>query len=213
MRLTSFQNKRTLIMVFITLLVVFEMIAYVATTPRPSEQFFQLYVLGSNGMAADYYPNNNPTLSPNETVTWYLGTTNLMGNVQLVDVRVKLGNQTINPPNDTQALPSPAPLVTEFQRFTQDNETWEIPFVWSVTNVGSANNSTHILALEINGENYQVVNCSARSGYNFRLIFELWTWDTNTGAFQFGWETGGEQRVAWLQVWFNMTTSVQYQPP
>lgn len=208
MSLISSQNKRTLIMVFITLLVVFEMIAYVATTPRPSEQFFQLYVLGSKRMAADYYPNNDTDISPNETVSWYLGATNSMGNVQFAEVRVKLGNQTINPPDDQQALPSPAPLVTEFQRFTQDNETSEFPFVWSVTNVRFANNSAHILELEINGEPFQVVDCSARSGYNFRLIFELWTWDTNAGAFQFGWETGGEHRVAWLQLWFNMTTSV-----
>ena len=208
MSLISSQNKRTLIVVFIALLVVFEMIAYVATTPRPREQFFQLYVLGSKRMAADYYPNNNTDIPPHETVSWYLGTTNSMGNVQLVEVRVKLGNQTINPPDDQQALPSPAPLVTEFHRFTQDNETWEFPFVWRVTNVGFANNSTHILELEINGETFQVVDCSAHSGYNFRLIFELWTWDTNAGAFQFGWVTGGEHRVAWLQVWFNMTMSV-----
>jgi uncharacterized membrane protein len=187
------------------------MIAYVATTPRPSEQFFQLYVLGSNGRAAGYYPNNDTYISPNETVSWYLGTTNFMGNVQLVDVRVKLGNQTINPPNDTQGLPSPAPLITEFQRFTQDNETWEFPFVWRVTNAGLVNNTMHILTVEINGETFQVVDCSARSGYNFRLIFELWTWDTNTDAFQFGWETSGEHPVAWLQIWFNMTTSTPFQ--
>ncbi len=182
MSLLSSQNKRTLIMVFIILIVVFEMIAYVATTPRPAEQFFQLYVLGSNGMTADYYPNNNTDISPYETVSWYLGTTNFMGNVQLVDVRVKLGNQTIDPPDDQQALPSPAPFVAEFQRFTQDNETWQFPFVWSVTNVGLANNTMHILALEINGETFQVVDCSAHSGYNFRLIFELWTGSRSAGG-------------------------------
>ena len=205
MSLVLSRDKRNLIVVFITLLVVFEMIAYVATTPRPSQQFFQLYVLGSKRMAADYYPNNKPDISRGETVTWYLGATNSMGNVQLVEVRVKLGNPTINPPDDQLALPSPAPLVTEFKRFTQDNETWEFPFVWSVTNVRFANNSAQILEFEINGETFQVVDCSARSGYNFRLIFELWTWNTDTGAFQFGWVTGGEHRVAWLQIWFNAT--------
>ena len=205
MSLISSQNKRTLIMVFITLLVVFEMIAYVATTPRPREQFFQLYVLGSKRMAADYYPNNDTDISRGETVSWYLGATNSMGNVQLAEIRVKLGNQTINPPNDQLALPSPAPLVTEFKRFTQDNETWEFPFVWRLTNVRFANNSAQILEFEINDETFQVVDCSARSGYNFRLIFELWTWDTGMGAFQFGWVTGGDHRVAWLQIWFNAT--------
>jgi hypothetical protein len=206
MRLMPSQNKRTLIVVFITLLVVFEMIAYVATTPRPQEQFFQFYLLGANHLAAHYYPNNNTDIPPGEMVTWYLGATNSMGNVQLVALRVKLGNQTINPPNDQLALPSPAPLVTEFKRFTQDNETWEFPFVWSVTNARFANNSARILELNINGETFQVVDWSARGGYNFRLIFELWTWDTGRGAFQFGWVTGGDHRVAWLQIWFNATS-------
>ena len=214
MSLISLQNKRTLIMVFITLLVVFETITYVTTTPRPAPQYFQLYVLGSNGKAADYYPNTNSTISPNEEISWYLGSTNFMGNLQLVDVRVKLGNQTINPPNDQQALPSPAPLVTEFQRFTQENETWEIPFIWAVTNVKLSSGVMRILSLEIDNETYQISNWTAANGHDFRLIFELWTWDTNTSAFQFGWETNGEHPVAWLQIWFNMTTTsapLQYQ--
>jgi uncharacterized membrane protein len=211
MKLVVSQNKRVLIVVFISLIVVFEMIAYVATTPRPSEQFFQLYVLGSNGMAANYYPANNPDISPNETITWYLGATDFMGNVQFVDIRVKLGNQTINPPDDQLGLPSPSPLITEFQHFTQNNETWQFPFAWRVTNAELVNNRMRILTLEINNETYQVADWSARSGYNFRLIFELWTWDTNTGAPQFGWQTNGERRVAWLQIWFNMTASAPSQ--
>jgi uncharacterized membrane protein len=185
------------------------MIAYVATTPRPREQFFELYVLGSKRMAADYYPNNNTDISPSDTVTWYLGATNSMGNVQLVELRVKLGNQTIKPPDDQHTQSSPAPLITKFKRFTQDNETWEFPFVWRVTNVRFANNSTHILELEINGETFQVVDCSARSGYNFRLIFELWTWNLDTAGLEFGWWTTTEHRVAWLQIWFNATAPHQ----
>ena len=58
MSFISSQDRRTLITVFITLLIICEMVAYVANTPRPREQFFQLYVLGARHMAADYYPNN-----------------------------------------------------------------------------------------------------------------------------------------------------------
>ena len=207
MSFTYSQNRRTLIAVFITLLVVCEMVAYVTITPRPREQFFQLYLLGSKHMAADYYPNNDTDIRIGEPVTWYLGVTDNMGSVQLVSIRVKIGNQTIKPPDDQQALKSPAPVVTQYTRFVQDNETWETPFVWSISDAEVlSDNATRIHALQINGETYQIQDSSASNGHNFRLIFELWTWQTDANAFQFGWTTSDEHRVAWLQVWFNMTS-------
>ena len=206
MSFISSQNRRALIAVFITLLVVSEMVAYVVTTPRPNEQFFQIYVLGANHMAADYYPNGDPDIRIGEPITWYLGVTDNMGTVQLVSIRVKIGNQTIRPPDDQLALESPAPTVTEFRRFVQDNETFETPLVWIIPDAVSVANSTHIVALQINNETYQIQDCSATNGHNFRLIFELWTWQTETNAFEFGWTASGEHRVAWLQVWFNMTS-------
>jgi len=205
MRFTSFQNWRTVIAVFITLLIICEMVAYVATTPRPSEQFFQLYVLGANHMAADYYPNNNTDIHAGEPITWYLGVTDNMGTVQLVSIRVKTSNETIKPPDDQKAIESPAPVLTELTRFIQDNETWETPFVWSISDAVSSGNSTRVLTVEINNGTYQVQDWSASRGHNFRFIFELWTWQTEGNAFEFGWTTNSERRVAWLQVWFNMT--------
>ncbi len=206
MSFISSQDRRTLITVFITLLIICEMVAYVANTPRPREQFFQLYVLGARHMAADYYPNNKTDLSLGEPVAWYLGVTDNMGSVQLVSIRVKTGNQTIKPPDDQQAIESPAPAVTEYMRALQDNETWEMPLVWSISDAVSLSSSTRILALQFNNETYQLQDCSASGGHNFRLIFELWTLQADTDTFQFGWIAGGEHRVAWLQVWFNMTT-------
>jgi len=207
MSFMSSQNRRTLIAVFITLLVVCEMVVYVATTPRPREQFFQLYVLGAKHMAADYYPNNDTDIRIGEPVTWYLGVTDNMGSVQLISIRVKIANQTIKPPDDMQALESPAPVVTEYMRFIQDNETWETPLVWSISDAVSVAGSTRILTLLINNETYQLQDCSAINGHNFRLIFELWTYQTHNDTFQFGWVTNSEHRVAWLQVWFNMTSA------
>jgi hypothetical protein len=206
MSFISSQNRRILIVVFIALLVVCEMLAYVVTTPRPQEQFFQIYVLGANHMVADYYPNGDPDIPIGQPITWYLGVTNNMGTVQLVSIRIKIGNQTIRPPDDQQGLESPAPVVTELMRFLEENETYETPFAWSVQDAVSVAGSTRIIALQINNETYQITDCYASNGYNFRLIFELWTWQTDTNALEFGWTTSGEHRVAWLQVWFNMTS-------
>ena len=202
------QSKRHLLVVFLTFLVIFEMVAYVTTTPRPREQFFQLYILGANRLLSDYYPNNDPNIGVGDLVRWHVGVTDSMGSVQLVVIRIKLANQTIRPPDDLQAQPSPAPLITEFRRFIQDNETWEIPFDWSISDAVNVDGSTRIQGLDLNGES-MLLDSLARSGYNFRFIFELWTWQVDSGAFQFGWWAGAERRVAWLQIWFNMTRSVK----
>lgn len=191
----------------VTLLIFFEMAAYVATTPRQREEFLQMYVLGANRMATDYYPRNDPDIRLGDSVRWYLGVTNSMGNVQFVVIRIKLGNETVESPDDLKALPSPALLVKEFQRFVVKNETWEFPLFWQIEDAVVIDGSTYIRRLTINDETFLVEGCSAQHGYNFRFIIELWTWSTDSDALQFGWQVGSERRVAWLQVWFNATAS------
>ena len=213
MKFTSTQNKRTLIAVFIVLIVTAESAAYVATTPRPQEQFFQFYVLGSNRLAADYYPQNNTNLRLVSPISWYVGVTNSMGNAQLVEISLKLGNETTTPPNDTSNTPSSAPELVAFDRFLMNNETWEFPFAWSITNATRTAGSIHILRIQIDNETYKISNWSANNGYNFRLILELWVWQTNTNMLTFGWNSNGEHRTAWLQLWFNMTTLTPPSPP
>lgn len=199
----SSQKRRNLLVVFITLLIVFETIVYVTTTPPAVEQFFQLYALGANRIAANYYPNGDPNIHPGESVRWYVGVENFMGSVQLVAIRVKLGNQSLSPPDDLKGIPSSAPIVAEFKQYIQDNTTWEIPFIWQISNISSIGSLTRILQLQINNETYQLPDVSAFNGNNFRLIFELWTWSETATSFQFGWFAGTELRVAWLQIWFD----------
>jgi len=206
MNFISTQNKRTVIAVFVVLVIVAETVAVVTTTPRPQEQFFQLYVLGSNKLAADYYPQNNPNIHVTSLVSWYVGVTNFMGNVQLVEIRLKVGNETTTPPNDTSYTPSSAPELIAFDQFLMNNETWEFPFSWSITNITTTNGSTRILTTTINNETYEISDWSATNGYDFRIILELWVWQTNTSTFEYGWNSNGEMRTAWLQIWFNMTS-------
>lgn len=203
------RETRNFIAIFIALLIIFEAIAYVSMTPQPQEPLFQLYVLGTNHMVSDYYPGNNSLIRPGAIIRWYVGVTNLMGNVQFVEVRIKLGNWTIAPPDDFKAQPSPAPLVVAFQRFTQNNETWEIPFDWEIINATTNGGSVCILELGINNETYSFEDACALYGYMFRWIFELWVWNAQYDGLQFGWFAGSEHRVAWLQVWFNATTTSQ----
>ena len=199
---------RSLLPVFLTFLVLFELVAYATTTPRPTEQFLQLYVLGSTRNAGNYYPANSSSLQIGEDVSWNLGVVNNMGSVQYVSVRVKLGNQTILAPNDTRAVPSLAPLVTEFSRFMLDNETWQFPFEWRIANyTTAADGHVRITELTINNVTYTLQDpptCPAIGSCNFRLLFELWTWSVDIQDFQIGWSVGDQRRIAWLQLWFNL---------
>jgi hypothetical protein len=198
---------RQLLPIFLTLLILFETAAYVSMTPRPTDKFFQLYVLGSNGTADNYYPNNSSYLKVGENVNWQVGVVNDMGSVQLVAIRVKLGNLTIDAPNDTLATPSPAPMVAEFRQFMQDNGTWEMPFSWEVANFTTTPDG-HILTLElmINNATYVIQNPPSCIAYScsFRMILELWTWSTSVANFQFSWLNDDQQEIAWLQLWFNL---------
>ena len=172
-------------------------------TPRPSDQFMQFYVVGPNQSLADYFPGNNPNIRIGESISWYLSVTNNMDSVQPVSIRLKISNQTILPPNDTLALPSPVTVVTDFTLPTEQRDLDDI-FCLECYERDDRGRSTHIFTLKVNNESSPISTWSARGGYNFRLIFELWVWEPNNG-FQFGWYTNRGQHTAWLQVWFNMT--------
>jgi hypothetical protein len=176
-----------------------ELVVYVVTTRRRSESLFP-YVLRANHLAADYYPNNDSDIRSGEVASWFMAVANRMGNVQLAMIRVRLGNQTISPPNESQALPSPAPTITEFERFIQNNETWEIPFIWQISNATTTNGSTEIVELRINNQTFHENGLSGQNGYNYQFIIELWTWNEDSASLQFGWLSGSEHRVAWLQI-------------
>lgn len=189
------------------------MVAYATTITPASEKFFQLYVLGSTETAGNYYPNNSSSLQIGENVQWNLGLVNDMGSLQYVSIRVKLGgNQTIYSPNDTLAQPSPAPLITEFKHFILNNETWMVPFDWQIVNyTTTTTGQVSIHSLTIDNVTYVLGNSPVCPGINscsFRLIFELWTWNVESNNFQVGWSNGDQQRIAWLQLWFNLGPSM-----
>jgi hypothetical protein len=202
------EDMKRAVTIFIAATIIFSALAYVAVTPRPKEQFFQIYVLGENRMAERYYPDNSSNIPVGRLVHWYLGATNFMGSVQYVVIEVKLGNSSIEAPDEINSVPSPAPVLLEYRRVLMDNETWEFPFSWVIGEIRQDGNMTHVRVVVINVKNgveARSGEVSALNGHNFRIIFELWTYDPATENLIFGWTAGGEHRVAWLQVWFNAT--------
>lgn len=199
------QDLQRALTVFISACLIFSMLAYVAVIPRPKEQFFQLYALGENRMAEHYYPNDNQTIPLDTPVKWFLGVTNFMSSIQYVTIKVKLGNATLALPNETQANPAPIPTIFELHNVLSNNETWEFPFTWSIKETKTVGNMTYVTHLTINNETTTVSDIGAEHGHNLRLIFELWSFNTDEDKFIFGWYASQERRCAWLQLWFNTT--------
>jgi hypothetical protein len=198
-------EKKQFITIFVISLIFYSTIAYILTTPRPTEQFFQLYVLGSNRNFTDYYPNNTNTIPLNTTVNWFIGVTNYMGSAQFVCVKIKLGNSTTSPPNTTSVTPSNLPEISNFCSILPNNATWEFPFSWKIIKIDKNIDSLY-LTLSINGgKPVKITEVSAKGGTNFRIIIELWTLDLDSGKFIFGWKTYDKKEAAWTQLWFNVT--------
>jgi len=198
------EERRRFLTIFTASILIYSAVAYVSTTPRPKEPFFQFYILGENKMAESYYPNNNPSIRPNTPVQWYLGVTNFIGSIEYVIIKAKLGNRTLQPPNEASATPANLPTIIEFRRILLNNETWETTFTWKIANV-DMKSETAFLTLNINNNTITIQEVGAKNGYNFRIIFELWTLDKEGKTHIFGWKTQEKRRVAWLERWFNAT--------
>lgn len=179
--------------------------AYVFLNPAPSEQFFAFWILGGNGLAEDYYPNNNSTLVVGEPVNWTLGVYNHMGDLQYVVVRVKLLNSTLASPDELTGTPSPTPEIFEFSRILVDNETWSIPLLWKITTLTQHGQDLVLSQMSIDQVTISGNLCSAASGNNFRLVMELWFYDPSSGNLAFSWSSASGKHSVWTQIWFNAT--------
>jgi len=161
-----------------------------------------------NMMAEHYHPGDNSSIKLGDTVKWHITIYNHMGTVQYMAIRAKLLNQTTPPPDDMNNTPSSIPTFREIRRVLVDNETWIFPFYWSVESISTSNDSQMITMLKLNNMTItQDLNTTARHGYNFRIVFELWVYGNQSKGFQYGWRSGGEMRSAWVQIWFNLTAS------
>lgn len=180
-------------------------VAYMYLNPRPGESFFAMWILGSGGMAEHYYPNDNPNLALGQDVKWTIGVYNHMNSLQYVVLRVKLLNATIASPNDTAGTPSPVAPLLELRRVMVDNETWSFPFVWNIQNYTLQSGNVLITELALNQTLIRGELARAVQGYNFRFVFELWSYDSTTQSLVFSWQSEAVVRSVWTQIWFNAT--------
>lgn len=173
--------------------------------PKYEEYFFELAVLGKDGKAEEYYPDDNSTISVGTPISWQIYVHNHMGREQDISIRAKLLNSTMEAPDDRGHVPSAEPTFLEIPVSLSIDETVLIPFSWSVRDA-EYQNSTVIHGLIVNGELVEV-DVGSFSDDRFRVVFELWVHDQESGEFVFGWYSKGEFYSASIYVWFNLNLS------
>jgi hypothetical protein len=192
------------LMVFVSLSLIFSSVAYYATS-KPSAQPFMAFGISSNHGLQQYIPGRNFTITPLQTVNWTITVANDMNTAQYVLVVVRLGNSTTQSPNST--IPTATvPEISTTQTFLGIGDTAQLNFSWTVQSTNQTGNLV-FPNIYIDGQppagQPQV---GATSGRSFRLIFELWTYDTTTGSFEYGYPGMNGTVGEWLQVWFNIST-------
>jgi hypothetical protein len=203
----SAQDFRYLLAFTVITTIVASGVAYAVLRPPPSEQFYAMYILGSNGLAEHYYPNDNPDLAVGVPVNWTIGIYNHMGSLEYVVVRVKLLNSTLASPDELTGTPSSVVPLFEFVRVLVNNETWSIPFVWRLLSLSSSSGGVQITGISINHVAFTGNLARAISGVNYRFIFELWFYGKATNDLVFSWQAQNVQHSVWTQIWFNVTST------
>ena len=105
-------------------------------------------------------------------------------------------------PNEKENKPAEMPVIYEFKKIMFIEEVWKTFIIWKITKVNYKNEMMYLTLLM---NNTLITVDSVLAKYNFRIIIEAWT--IEKGNEIFGWiNQSNEREVAWLQVWFNVTT-------
>lgn len=200
MNLDDWQMVFTFVIITLLFAVVSPLVG--AYIPNRSESFFALAVLGEDGAADNYYPDDDPNIQNGEQVNWTVYVYNHMGQFEYVSIRVKLLNATMRSPNSTTCEPSPYVEIYEVKRFIPNNHTLLYPITWELNSTDEGNNVVTINDFVVNGVAADT-DTSSMGGESFRIVLELWVYDTETEDFVFSWSSAGEDRCVWNQIWFD----------
>ena len=185
--------------VFLGLLIV-SVYVVSAYWPRYEEYFFELGLLGKEEKAENYFPGDNSSIYIGTPMSWWIYVHNHMGSERDVSIRVKILNSTMEAPDDREHEPSTEPYFLEFPISLSVDETVLVPYSWSVLDA-EYQNGTVVKELIVNGE-FVDVDVKSVSDGRFRIVFEIWVYDQESGEFVFGWYSKGEFYSASIYMWF-----------
>ncbi len=197
-------SSKAFLFLFASFLAISLSVAYVASESIPHERFLSISTLDSDMRTEKYYPEGSYAIKTGDNIDWYVRVYNNMGDPEYLSVRMKLLTSTDASPDDTSHKPSPEKHVFETRRLLMNNATWVIPLNWKITHVDSEDDYTVIKGLEVNDFQIEDLDFRNMNGGDFRIVLELWRYDTEAGDFVFAWTSGPDKRMAWNQIWFNV---------
>lgn len=197
------RRKLAVFLVFLaSFTIIYSSITFFLLSSPPSEAFMGFGVFSDKGTLSQYFQGSGPTAAANQTFNWHLEVTNRMGSIQFVRIVFRLENQSMDTPNETS--PAPTGQIGEATDFVPNAENSSVDFHWKISHTSRIGNLT-FLSLELNGQQISP-SAGTQSGANFRFVFELWTFDSRSGLFQYGWQGQNTRVGSWLQVWFSTSS-------
>jgi uncharacterized membrane protein len=156
-----------------------------AIQPPGGEPFSELYLLGPNQMAENY-PYN---IAVGENYSVYVNVANHLGSSAYYVLYVKLGNETDQLPNATSGTPSSLAPLYEYRFSIADGITWTSPVNFTVSTASISTSNSQINTLKINEIPFNVekpaIWNSNSTTFTYRLFFELWLYNRQTGTIEF----------------------------
>lgn len=184
MRLENYKIILVVVGLIGVLIIASPAIGAVLTFPA-GEQFSELYLLNSNGMAENY--PYNIVVGQNYSVI--VGVGNHLGSSAYYGLYVKFQNGTDLLPNDTTLTPSPAPPLYEYRFSISDGSNWERPLTFSVSNASISTNQSVVETLIANDFQFNVNKLAAwdsnSTTFPYLMVFELWLYNPTSNSVQF----------------------------
>jgi hypothetical protein len=186
------EEYRVLFLVFIAI------VALLAASPAlsrllvyPRTEFFSaLWLLGQN-QTAENYPYN---ITSGQSYRVYLGIQNQLGYTAYYLVEVKFRNSTESAPYDFGPLsnrtPSSLSPLYNITAFVTDQDTWQVPLIFSFDYAALTSSTVHMRNLTLNNVDLNMSGPSiawnsTTSTFSGFLFFELWIYNSTTSVFQY----------------------------
>ena len=149
------------------------------------EAFSELYLLGPGQMASNY--PSNVAIGQNYSV--YVDVGNHLGSSANYVLYEKLANETDQLPNTNLGTPSPLQPLYEYRISLEDGAIWQQLSSFKITDATISPTTSQIHSIKINDVTLNVdkstVWNSNSSKFSYKLFFELWLLNEQTGTLKF----------------------------
>ena len=138
-------------------------------------------------------------------MNWYIKVHNGMSKAEYIAIKIKLLNSTQQAPDDASNSPSPEREIISLRQLVAANSTWLVPVNWTIAGTDIQDSYTSIKKVAVNNRTIDDLDIRSSDGRSFRVVIELWKYDSDTRNFTFAWSTSShEQRSVWNQIWFKV---------